>query len=80
MKKIIPALLLAALSTGCSNYFSDYKSVYRIETTNGDRYYSDDEPDFDQSNNVYEIEDLDGNSYQLPKDAIYKIEKYRHLK
>ncbi len=80
MKKILSTLLLTALLTGCSNYFSRYDSVYRIETTTGVRYYSEGEPDFNEAQGVYEVEDLDGNSYQLPKTSIYKIEKYRHLK
>ncbi len=80
MKKILSTLLLVSLLTGCSNYFSKYQSVYRIETTSGVRYYSQNEPDFDEAQSVYEVEDLDGNRYELPKSAIYKIEKYRHLK
>lgn len=77
-KQLIPLLLIGLLS-GCSN-FSDYRTVYRIETTGGERYYSESQPDLDKSTGVYEIEDLDGNRYQLKQDLIYKIEKYKHRK
>ncbi|PID63713.1 MAG: hypothetical protein CR974_01080 [Gammaproteobacteria bacterium] len=80
MKKQLPILLLVALLAGCANYFSNYRTVYRIETTTGQRYYSDSEPDFDASSNTYEIEDLDGNEYQLSKGRIHKIQKFKHKK
>lgn len=78
MKPFLYALLASTLLTGCSNYFSNYETVYRIETSNGERYYSDSEPDL--SNGVYIIEDLDGNEYQVKKELIYKVEKYTHRK
>ncbi len=66
--------------SGCSNYFSNYKTVYRIETTNGQRYYSNSKPDLNEAQGIYEVEDLDGNDYRFKKDLIYKIEKYKHKK
>ncbi len=80
MKRLLTVLLSLAFLGGCSNYFSDYRTVYRIETTTGERYYSDSEPDLDSSNNRYEIEDLDGNTYQFDKGRIHKIEKFKHKK
>lgn len=81
MKKSVITLLFAlSLISGCSNYFSNYNTVYRIETTNGERFYSDSKPDLNKSAGVYEIEDLDGNEYRVKKELIYKIEKYKHRK
>lgn len=80
MKTLFPAIFFTLLLGGCANYFSDYRSVYRIETTTGERYYSDDEPDLNENASVYEIEDLDGNNYRIAKDGIYKIEKFKHRK
>lgn len=79
-KPLISALFATLLLSGCSNYFSDYNTVYRIETTDGQRYYSDSKPDLNESAGIYEIEDLDGNDYRIKKDLIYKIEKYKHRK
>ncbi len=78
MKKRFFTLLLAVSLTGCAGYFNDYRTVYRIETTTGERYYSDSEPDFDESANVYSLEDLDGNEYQLDKGRIHSIKKFKH--
>lgn len=80
MKTLLSTVLLAFVLGGCANYLSDYRTVYRIETTTGERYYSDDEPDLNESAGVYEIEDLDGNSYRIEKDRIYKVEKFKHRK
>lgn len=76
-KLIIPTALLIA---GCSSYFSDYQTVYRIETTNGERYYSESEPRLKRNQTLYHIEDLDGNKYQIKQSLIYKIEKFKHKK
>lgn len=79
MKPSLYILLVGILLSGCSsNYFSNYETVYRIETSDGERYYSSSKPDL--NNDHYEIEDLDGNEYQIKKDLIYKIEKYKHRK
>ncbi|WP_218110626.1 YgdI/YgdR family lipoprotein [Ostreibacterium oceani] len=67
-----------ALLTGCSNPFSNERTVYRIETTNGQRFYSDKEPTL--KDDRYFIRDLDGNRYELSKDAIYLIEPYTRRK
>lgn len=83
MKKVLPIMsltLLTLLLSGCANYFSNYRTVYRIETTSGERYYSDSEPDFDKRKNIYYIEDLDGNEYQLDKARIYQVEKFKYRK
>lgn len=80
MKNVLSLVLLTAFLGGCSNYFSNYRTVYRIETTSGERYYSDSEPDFDKKNNTYSIEDLDGNEYQLDKARVYQVEKFKHRK
>lgn len=79
MKTFI-SLALLSLTLGCTSYFSNYRTVYRIETTSGERYYSEDEPDFSKRDNVYYVEDLDGNEYQLDKSSIYKVEKYKYRK
>lgn len=79
MKPFFYALLAGTLLSGCSNYFSNYETVYRIETSNGERYYSDSKPDLNNAG-YYEIEDLDGNEYQIKKNLIYKVEKYKHRK
>ncbi len=80
-KKIyLSALLSFLLLGGCTNYFSKYQTVYRIETTDGHRYYSNSKPDLDKSAGVYEIEDLDGNEYRVKENLIYKVEKYKHKK
>lgn len=78
MKQLL--IIATLLLNGCANYFSDYRTVYRIETTNGQRYYSDNEPDFDEKNNIYTIEDLDGNRYELAKARVYQVEKFKHKK
>ncbi len=80
MKFVLSALLITGLLSGCSNYFSNYRTVYRIETTDGDRYYSESEPDLNAAAGLYEITDLDGNEYKIPQDAIYQVEKYKHRK
>ncbi len=76
----LSAILFTVLLGGCSNYFSNYRTVYRIETTTGERYYSDDEPDLNDSQGVYYLEDLDGNTYRIEKAQMYKIEKFKHRK
>lgn len=78
MYKSLPFALILIVLAGCSN-FSKYRTVYRIETTSGERYYSDNKPDL-VGDEYYQIEDLDGNDYRLKKDAIYKVEKYKHRK
>ncbi|PIE45674.1 MAG: hypothetical protein CSA45_02115 [Gammaproteobacteria bacterium] len=80
MKRLILAVFIALLLGGCGNYFSRYNTVYRIQTTNGDHYYSDSQPDLNSSAGVYEIEDLDGNEYQIRKEQIHTIEKYKYHK
>lgn len=80
MKKLILTIFITFLLTSCTNYFSDYRTVYRIESTTGDRYYSNTQPNFNESVGTYKIEDLDGNAYHLDKDRIYKIEKFKHRK
>lgn len=80
MKPLLYILFASSLLGGCtSNYFSNYETVYRIETTGGERYYSESKPDLN-NNGYYEIEDLDGNDYQIKKELIYKVEKYKHRK
>lgn len=80
MRPFLAVLLVALLSGGCSNYFSNYRTVYRIETTDGERFYSDSEPDLDKAKDTYEITDLDGNEYKIPADTIFQVEKYKHRK
>ncbi len=79
-KSYLLALSSFLLLTGCSNYLSKYRTNYRIETTDGHRYYSESEPKLNKSAGIYEIEDLDGNEYQVKQDLIYKVEKYKHKK
>ncbi|MGY0399219.1 MAG: hypothetical protein ACWIPH_04650 [Ostreibacterium sp.] len=80
MKKVIPIFLFIIFLTSCSNYFSNYRTVYRIETTDGERYYSENEPNLNQSEDEYDLIDLDGNQYHIPKTRFYKVEKYKHRK
>ncbi len=80
MKTRLSALFFVLFLAACSNYFSDYRTVYRIETTSGERYYSDSEPKFDDKEAAYVIEDLDGNVYRFEKSRIHEIEKYKHKK
>lgn len=80
MKNLFAALIATVLLSGCSSYFTDYQTVYRIETTNGERYYSEDEPDLDKAKGIYELEDLDGNTYNIKQELIYKVEKFKHKK
>lgn len=80
MKHTLLALATATLLSGCSSYFTDYKTVYRIETTNGERYYSEDEPNLSKAKGIYEVEDLDGNTYNIKQELIYKVEKFKHKK
>lgn len=79
-KKFLSILLPLLFLGGCANYFSEYRTVYRIETTDGQRYYSNSQPDLNKSAGIYEIEDLDGNEYRIKQDLIYKVEKYKHKK
>ncbi|MBS9778173.1 MAG: DUF903 domain-containing protein [Gammaproteobacteria bacterium] len=79
-KTLVSIFLISSALSGCTNYFSDYNTVYRIETTDGQRYYSDSKPDLNESQGIYEIEDLDNNEYRIKKELIYKIEKYKHRK
>lgn len=67
----LSALTLFACSTD--------KMVYRIETTSGDILYSEDEPDLND-NDYYEVEDLDGNEYQIKSNLLYKVDKYTRKK
>lgn len=80
MKTLLSTLTLTFLLAGCTNYFSDFRTVYRIETTSGERYYSDDEPSLNKRQGVYEIEDLDGNEYEIKQELIYKVDKFKHKK
>lgn len=80
MKKSIIIILFNMLFiSGCSNYFSDYKTVYRITTTNNTYYYSEKQPKL-ANDEYYIIKDLDDNKHRIKKDALYKIEKYKHRK
>ncbi|PID66366.1 MAG: hypothetical protein CR975_03390 [Gammaproteobacteria bacterium] len=79
-KKLSFALLSLLLLSACTNYFSQYRTVYRIETTDGHRYYSSRQPSLNKSAGIYEIKDLDGNEYRIKQDLIYKVEKYKHKK
>lgn len=79
-RSLFSSLMALLLLAGCTNYFSQYRTVYRIETTDGQRYYSNSQPDLNKSAGIYEIEDLDGNEYRVKQDLIYKIEKYKHKK
>lgn len=79
-RSLFPSLIALLLLAGCTNYFSHYRTVYRIETTDGQRYYSNSQPDLNKSAGIYEIKDLDGNEYRVKQDLIYKIEKYKHKK
>lgn len=67
----LSALILAACSTTTT--------IYRIETTSGDLYYSEDEPELN-SKDYYEVEDLDGNEVQIKSNLLYKVEKYTRKK
>lgn len=78
MKNFLPAVLLMCAVTGCANYFSNYRTVYRVETTTGERYYTDSEPK--ENNDMYTFKDLDGNRYQLKKGRISNVEKFKHKK
>lgn len=80
MKHTQLPLIAAFLLGGCSSYFGDYQTVYRIETTNGERYYSEDEPRLNKKQESYEIEDLDGNRYTIRQTLLYKVEKFKHKK
>lgn len=73
-------ILTSLIIAGCGSYFSDFQTVYRIETTNGERYYSKSEPRLKRNQSLYNIEDLDGNKYQVKPTLIYKIEKFKHKK
>lgn len=68
---ILPIFLLSACSTD--------KMVYRIETTSGNILYSEDEPELNDKD-YYEVEDLDGNEYQIKSNLLYKVEKYTRKK
>lgn len=67
----LSALTLFACSTSTT--------IYRIETTSGDLYYSEDEPELN-SKDYYEVEDLDGNEVQIKSNLLYKVEKYTRKK
>ncbi len=70
------SILLSGITLGCSSYRTDY----RIETTDGDRFYSTKKPKLNKSSKQYTIKDLDGNVYNLKQGSIHKIETYRHKK
>jgi|GEM_PF-3688616 len=79
MKSVMLCLMMLTMLSGCANYFSDYKTVYRINTKNGERYYSANEPKLDDDG-VYRIKDLDGNIFHIDKAQWFKMEKFRHKK
>ncbi len=78
--KLLPILVLATTLTGCVSTFSDYKTVYRIDTTTGESYYTSSEPKLNQSTQSYEITNLDGEKLSVNQSNVVAVGPFTHRK